>query len=246
MCKWVTSGWGSRKLFQLWDINWLLNGDMGARATTECVSVAWGPVAVEWPAVWCPLTHTHLICVFSQRLPDQKTFPDSVITDCFSVQPPLSAKTGTQFAPVLSYTEARLSSLKTLPNLTSHGWKEYIWSAKALWVPLFNTVSWAGSLGERHFSYIPTLSGTFHDQHHFSSVQLLSRVQLFVTSWTAARQASLSITNSQSLLKLMSIESVMPSNHLILCRPLLLLPSVFPSIRVFSSESVMCIGLPNY
>ena len=67
----------------------------------------------------------------------------------------------------------------------------------------------------------------------FSSVQLLSRVQLFVTPWTAAHQTSLSITNSQSLLTLLSIESVMPSNHLILCHPLLLLPSVCPSIRVF-------------
>ena len=75
----------------------------------------------------------------------------------------------------------------------------------------------------------------------FSSVQLLSRIRLFVTPWTAARQASLSITNSRSLLKLMSIESVMPSNHLILCHPLLLLPSIFPSVRVFSKESVLCI-----
>ena len=74
----------------------------------------------------------------------------------------------------------------------------------------------------------------------------LSRVQLFATPWTAARQASLSITDSQSLLKLMSIESVMPSNHLILCRPLLLLPLIFPSIRVFSSESVLCIRWPKY
>ena len=72
----------------------------------------------------------------------------------------------------------------------------------------------------------------------FSSVQLLSPVQLFVTPWTAACQASLSITTSQSLLKLMSTESVIPSNHLILCWPLLLLPSIFPSIRVFSSESI--------
>ena len=70
-------------------------------------------------------------------------------------------------------------------------------------------------------------------EYWFSSVQSLSRVQLFVTLWTAARQASLSITNSQSLLKLMCIESVMPSNHLILCRPLLLQPSILPSIRVF-------------
>ena len=80
----------------------------------------------------------------------------------------------------------------------------------------------------------------------FSSVQSLSRVQLFATPWTAARQASLSITNSQSLLKLMSIELVMPSNHLILCHPLFLLPSIFPSIRVFSNESVLHIGWPKY
>ena len=80
----------------------------------------------------------------------------------------------------------------------------------------------------------------------FSTVQLLSCVQPFVTPWTAACQASLSITNSQSLLKFMSIESVMPSNHLILCHPLLLLPAVFLSIRVFSNESVLHIRLPKY
>ena len=80
----------------------------------------------------------------------------------------------------------------------------------------------------------------------FSSVQLLSHVRLFATPWTAARQASLSVTNSQSLFKLMSIESVMPSNHLILCRPLLLLPSIFPSIRVFSNESALRIRWPKY
>ena len=76
----------------------------------------------------------------------------------------------------------------------------------------------------------------------FSSVQSLSRVRLFVTPWIAAHQASLSITNSWSPPKPMSFESVMPSNHLILCRPLLLLPSIFPSIRVFSNESVLCIS----
>ena len=79
-----------------------------------------------------------------------------------------------------------------------------------------------------------------------SSVQLFSRVRLFVTPWTAARQASLSITNSQSLLKFMSIESVMPSNHLSLCCPLLLLASIFPSIKVFSNESAFHIRLPKY
>ena len=82
--------------------------------------------------------------------------------------------------------------------------------------------------------------------HQFSPVKSLSHVQLFATPWTAAHQASLSITNSQSLLKLMSIESVMPSNHLILCRPLLLRPSIFPSIRVFSNESVLHIRWPKY
>ena len=79
-----------------------------------------------------------------------------------------------------------------------------------------------------------------------SSVKSLSRVQLFVTPWTAACQASLSITNSWSLLKLRSIQSVMPSNHLIHCHPLLLLPSIFPSIRVFSNESVLHIRWLKY
>ena len=79
-----------------------------------------------------------------------------------------------------------------------------------------------------------------------SSAQSLSRVRLFVTVWNAACQASPSFTISQSLLKLMTIYSVMPSNHLILCRPLLLLPSIFPGIRVFSKESVLCIRWPKY
>ena len=84
------------------------------------------------------------------------------------------------------------------------------------------------------------------EERFVSLVQLLSRVQLSATPWTIARQASLSITNSLSLLKLIPIESVMPSNHLILCHPLLLLPSVFPGIRVFSSESVLHIRWPKY
>ena len=78
------------------------------------------------------------------------------------------------------------------------------------------------------------------------SVQSLGRIWFFVTPLTAAHQASLSITNSWSLLKFMSIESVMPSNHLILCHPCLLLPSIFPSIRAFSNESVLCIRWPKY
>ena len=86
--------------------------------------------------------------------------------------------------------------------------------------------------------------GTKNNQ--FRSFQSLSRVQLFATPWTTAHQASLSITNSQSLPKPKSIESVMPSNHLILCCPLLLLPSIFPSIRVFYNESALCIMWPKY
>ena len=106
---------------------------------------------------------------------------------------------------------------------------------KQTWLP-----KWKGSLGgiNQEFGI---------DRYTLShSVQWLSHVRLFATLWTAACQASLSITNSQSLLKLMSIELVIPSNHLILCRPLLLLLSIFPSIRVFSNESVLCIRWPKY
>ena len=83
-------------------------------------------------------------------------------------------------------------------------------------------------------------------EDQFSSVQLLSHVPVFVTPWIAAHQASLSITNSQSSLRLTSIESVMPSSHLILCRPLLLLPPIPPNIRVFSNESTLCMRWPKY
>ena len=86
----------------------------------------------------------------------------------------------------------------------------------------------------------------FPNSFQFSSVQWLSHVQLFVTPWTAAHQASLSITSSRSLPKLMCTESVIPSNHLILCHPLLFLPSIFPSIRVFSNESVLRIRWPKH
>ena len=98
-----------------------------------------------------------------------------------------------------------------------------------------------------HFSNTALMWGSLKTSAiNFSSVQSLSRVRLFVTPWMAAHQASLSITNSQSLLKLMSIESVMPSSHLILCRPLLLLPAIPPRIRVFSNESTLCMRWPKY
>ena len=92
----------------------------------------------------------------------------------------------------------------------------------------------------------PEILVSFLKYHQFSSVQSLSRVPFFVTPWTALCQVSLSITNSWSLLKLMSIELVMPSNNLILCHPLFLPPSVIPTIRVFSNESVVRIRWPNY
>ena len=105
---------------------------------------------------------------------------------------------------------------------------------------------------QTHISVSPALAGRFFTISatceapiQFSSVQSLSQVQLFATPWTAACQASLSITNSQSLFKLMSIKSMMPSNHLILCCSLLLLPSIFPRIRVFSNVSVLHIRWPN-
>ena len=94
--------------------------------------------------------------------------------------------------------------------------------------------------------FIVHLKLSQHCKSAICSVQSLSRVRLFATPWTAAHQASLSITISRSLLKLMSIELVVPSNHLILCHPLFLLPSIFPIIRVFSNESVLCITWPKY
>ena len=103
------------------------------------------------------------------------------------------------------------------------------------------------NLGSKEPSSFSELKSHIYLYHQYtSSVQLLSRVRLFAIPWTAACQASLSITNSQSSPKLMSIESVMPSNHLILCHPLLLLPSIFPSIRVFFNESALCIRWPKY
>ena len=97
-----------------------------------------------------------------------------------------------------------------------------------------------------NLSITPVLSALYILNVNISSVQSLSCVRLFATPWTTACQASLSITNSQSPPKFKPIESVMPSNHLILCRPLLLLPSIFPSIRVFSNESALCIRWPKY
>ena len=94
----------------------------------------------------------------------------------------------------------------------------------------------------KHIWYIHSV----YTMDYFSSVQFLSHVQLFATPWIAACQASLSITNSRSALKLMSIKSVMPSSHLILGRPLLLLPPIPPSIRVFSNESALCMRWPKY
>jgi len=117
-----------------------------------------------------------------------------------------------------------------------------IWSSQETLKKAFNKIQHPLTIKNSHQSgYKGNIS-----QHQFSSVQSLSHIRLFATTWTAARQASLSITNSWSPPKPMSIESVMPSNHLILCHPLLLLPSIFPSIRVFSNESDLHIRWPKY
>ena len=118
--------------------------------------------------------------------------------------------------------------------------REFGWSADSYGVPRSSE-----SKSHRRGSGIFILTST-HVIFQFTSVQLLSRVQLFATPWTAAHQASLSITNSWSPPKPVSIKSVMLSNHLILCHSLLLLPSIFPRIRVFSNESALCIRWPKY
>ena len=123
-------------------------------------------------------------------------------------------------------------------------WLQIIWRSCSNVDSDFVGTGWGEIL---HFQWAPMwyLCCWSMDHTEFSSVQSLSCVHLFATPWTAAPQASLSFTNSWSLLKLMSIKSVMPPNHLILCRPLLLLPPIFPSIRVFSNELVFCIRFPK-
>ena len=116
----------------------------------------------------------------------------------------------------------------------------------APWETWIQSFSWEDPLEEAIATHSIFLSCESHGQRSLAGYSKSSSVQLFTTPWTAAHQASLSITNPQGLLKLMSIESVIPSDHLILCRPLLLLTSVFPSIRVFSNESVLCIRWPKY
>ena len=113
---------------------------------------------------------------------------------------------------------------------------EKIFLSFAPWIIIFYDAGKTSGIISNHSRFLNSIQ----------SVQFLSHIRLFVTPWTAACQASQSITNSQHLLKLMSIESVMPSNHLILCHPLLLPPSIFPSTRVFSNESVLCIKWPKY
>ena len=124
-----------------------------------------------------------------------------------------------------------------------------VWKSEEVWVRsglLQKEGHWQQKSWEVHVGMEVILEVTTSPNIQFSSVQSLSPVQLFVIPWTAAHKASLSITNSQSLLKLMYIELVIQSNHLILCLPLLLLPSIFPSIRVFSNESAFHLRWPKY
>ena len=124
----------------------------------------------------------------------------------------------------------------------------FFWLFSSYQDKLFSRPRKKGVLHDNHLYHVSGVKevGRIQNVGQFSSVQSLSCVWLFETPWTAARQASLPITNSQSLLKLVSIESMMPPNHLILCPPLLLLPSIFYSIRVFSTESVLRIRWPKF
>ena len=137
-------------------------------------------------------------------------------------------------------TRGLLQTTRTYPLQTS---KFYL-TFKYEFILFFHVTVSCPSGNLFYFYLIPTTI-LMYLAHQFSSVQSLSHVRLFTTPWTAARHISLSITNSWSLLKLMSIELVIPSNHLILCCPLLLLPSILPSIRVFSNESVLRIRWPK-
>ena len=135
-------------------------------------------------------------------------------------------------------------------SLTGYSpWGNKEWDTTGWFMPCITYHIWATTFFSRFFlrnSTCNCLSCIICISVQFSSIQLLSCIQLFVTPWTAASQASLSITNSRGLPKLMFIESVMPSNHLILCHLLHFLPSIFPSIRIFSNESVLCISWPKY
>ena len=138
-----------------------------------------------------------------------------------------------------------MSPAKTSPQIFRLRWPLSHILRISTWV--FNKLCWHKTKTLRHTHQpSPPVSPDGSSILHVVSVQSLSRVRLFVTPWTAAHQASLSISNSQSLLRFMSIESVMPSSHLILCHPFLLLPSIFPSIRVFSSELPLHIRWPKY
>ena len=125
-----------------------------------------------------------------------------------------------------------------------NGWME--WEAAPGWTEIFPSVIAGKALFHRKAHNISKIPCQLEQKFQFSSVQSLSHVRLFMTPWITAHQASLSITNSRSSLRLTSIESVMPSSHLILCRPLLFLPPTPHSIRVFSNESTLCVRWPKY
>ena len=137
-----------------------------------------------------------------------------------------------------------LTLLKSLQRRCDDSHSVVVQSPNRVW--LFATPWTAAHQASLSFSVSQSLFKLMSFELAISSVQSLSHVQLFATPWSAAHQASLSITNSWSLLKIMSIASMMPSNHLILCLPPFLLPSIFPSIRVFSNKSVLCIRWPKY
>ena len=171
----------------------------------------------------------------------------SVVKSCESLRP-CGQQHASLLCPPLSWSLLKFVSIE--PGMLSN---HFILCCPLLRLPLVFPSTWSLKfISNLHVlppwsNEVVLVTPCFRDEEtQFSSVQLPNHVQLPTTPWTAARQASLSITNSRNPPKLMSIELVMPSNHLILCRPLRLLPSIFPSIRVFPNEPALCIRWPKY
>ena len=194
------------------------------------------PIASFWPAIikWKALSHVQLFVTHGLHSPWNSPGQNTGVSSLSLLQ---------GIFPIQGSNPDLLHYRQILYQLSHKGssiileWVAYPFSR--------------GSSQPRNLTGVSCIAGGFFTNRaissvQFSSVQSLSRVQLFVTPWTAAHQASLSITNSQSPPKPMSIESVMPSNHLILCDPLLFLSSIFPIIRVFSDKPALCIRWPKY
>ena len=210
------------------------------------------PSADKWiKKMWCTHTHTHTFCLHTQTeiLLCSGINKNETMKKNNNTESTWKKKKKNETMPFVA-TWVDLMEIMSEANQRKRDiiWYHLYVEHKKLykWISLQNRLTDIKNkfMGEKNL-WLPKGKAD-GGGNQFSSVQSLSRVWLFATPWTAAHQASLSITHSRSLLKLMSIKSVIPSNHLILCRPLLLLLSIFPSIRVFSNESVLCIRWSKY